>query len=223
MYHVTNVSADTSPKHPDWRTIEPNVANDTVYSGSLLGLPVAFFTTTLYKNKLPNRSPYPKGTTTGIKHWRVTIPFDYRKFNLFLMNERKTDESGVTQIHLLCLNEHNSKAEKLLTTSLTHEEKLIDGTRLNRYFPYGKENVYTKADRMFVNISFINPVLVNENAKWDTVPKDDSGFGNIIADPPFDTLYEWGMDKLKSTCLQQEWEALHKEGKLSQDTPMNTI
>ena len=49
MYHVTNVSVDTSPKHPDWRTIEPNVANDTVYSGSLLGLPVVFFTTTLYK------------------------------------------------------------------------------------------------------------------------------------------------------------------------------
>ena len=220
MYHVTNVSKDKSPQQPDWHIIKPSVANDTTYNGSLLGLPVVFFTTTLFKNKT---SPYPRGATTGIKHWRVRIQFDYRKFNLFLMNERKTDKSGATQIHLLCLNEHNSKAEKLLTTVLIQKKKLIDGTRLNQFFPNGKGNVYTKVDRMVVNVSFINPVSLNKNAKykWDTVRKTDFGSGKIVV-PPFDTLYEWGMDKLKSTRLQQKWEALHKEGKLNQDTPINT-
>ena len=163
MYHVTNVSVDESSQHPDWPTIKPTVANDTVYNGSLLGLPVAFFTTTKFKNMPPNESPYPRGAATGIEHWRVTIPFDYRKFSLFLMNERKTDKSGVTQIHLLCLNKHNSKAEKLLTTVLTHKEKLIDGTRLNRYFPNSTANEFTQGG-IIVNVSFINPVSVTEDA-----------------------------------------------------------
>ena len=51
------------------------------------------------------------------------------------------------------------------------------------------------------------------------VPKHKVGYGDLV-DLPFGTLYEWGLDKLKS--LQQEWETLHKEGKLDQDTVINT-
>ena len=228
MYHVTNVSVDKSPKPPDWNMINPTVANDTVYNGSLLGLPVAFFTTTLYQRNLPNKSPYPRGAMTGAKHWRVTIPFNFHKFKLFLMHKHKTPNSGVTQIHLLCLE--NSEAENILTTVLTHKEKPIDGPKLEQYFPNEKANEYTQ-DRMFVNVSFINPVSITEDAKWDTVPKNNKGQGNIF-NPSFNTLYEWGLHKLKSLqnesgmekvqSWQQEWEALNKKGKLNQVTTINT-
>ena len=50
------------------------------------------------------------------------------------MNECKGGK-GTEQIYLLCLNEHNpSKAEKFLTTILTHMEKPIDGPKLKCYF-----------------------------------------------------------------------------------------
>ena len=173
MYHVTNVpvSVERSPKHPDWNMIKPSAANDKVYNGNLLGLPVAFFTTTLFKNELPKKSPYPRGGTKNTQYWRVLIPFDYCKFKLFLMNKYKSDTSGVTQIHLLCLNEENSEAEKLLTTVLIHKEKLIDGTGLDQYFPSRRANEFTQ-DNMVVNVSFINPVLITEDAEWDTVQKN---------------------------------------------------
>ena len=231
MYHVTNVSVDKSPKPPDWNMIKPTVANDTAYNGNLLGLPVAFFTTTLFQRNLPNKSPYPRGAMTGTKHWRVTIPFNCHKFKLFLMGKHKTLNSGVTQIHLLCLNEEHSEAENVLTTILTHMEKLVDGPKLKEYFPNGKANEYTQVNRMFVNVSFINPVSITEDAEWDTVPKNNKRQGNI-SNPSFNTLYEWGLHKLKSLqheygmekvqSLQLEWEALNKKGKLNQVTTINT-
>ena len=83
---------------------------------------------------------------------------------------------------------------------------------------------------MFVNVSFINPVSITEDAEWDTVPKNNKRQGNI--NPPFNTLYKWGLHKLKSLqnecgmeevqSLQQEWEALNKKGKLNQVTTINT-
>ena len=216
MYHVTNARSET---HPGWVMIKPAVAKNAVYNGDLLfGLPVAFFATTQWRGTLPNISPYPRDAIAGVNHWRVTIPFNHYKFKLFLMNEYKGNR-GITQVHLLCLNKHfQSQAEKLLTTILTHKEKLLDATKLDRYFPKGKANEYTQ-DRIFVNVSFINPVLITENARWDMVPKHKVGYGDLV-DLPFGTLYEWGLDKLKS--LQQEWETLHKEGKLDQDTVINT-
>ena len=72
------------------------------------------------------------------------------------MNEHKG--ASVTQIHLLCLDKHNSEAEKLLTEFLTCKERLIHNDKLERsYFPNNLPNEYTK-DRTFVNVSFINPV-----------------------------------------------------------------
>ena len=212
MHHVTNVPLDESSQHPDWHIIKPSVANDEVHNGSLFRLPVAFFTTTLYKNELPKTSPYPKRGTKNTHYWRVRVPFDYCKFKLFLMSEHKTEITGITQIHLLCLNEENSEAEKLLTTVLTLKKTLIDETRLDRYFPSGKANEFEK-DHMFVNVSFINPVLITEEAIWDTVKKNT----NNINDESVGTLYEWGMDQLKSY-----WEELHRKGELNQDTAINT-
>ena len=70
MYHVTDVSVDRSPNHPTWSTIKTSSADDKVYDGDLLlGLPVAFFTTTLYNNDLPTQSPYPRDRTPGEEYW----------------------------------------------------------------------------------------------------------------------------------------------------------
>ena len=217
MYHVTN---DRSEAHPRWDMVKVTIPNDALYNGNLLvGLPVAFFTTTLIHSALPKTSPYPRGATPGVEHWRVTIPFNHHKFKLFIMNEHQGDK-GTKQVHLLCLNKQNpSKAEKLLTTALTHMEKLIDDTKLQQYFPDGKANEFTQS-RMFVNVSFINPVSITGEASWEKIPKADMGYGNII-DPPFRNLYEWGLHKLK--LLQEEWETLQKEGKLKHDTPINTV
>ena len=85
MYHVTNVSVDKSPKPPEWNMIKPSVANDPVYNGNLLGLPVAFFTTTLRDGILPDQSPYPTGSRPDVLHWQVKIPFNVSKFKFFLM------------------------------------------------------------------------------------------------------------------------------------------
>ena len=217
MYHVTN---DRSEVPPGWDMVKLTIPNDRLYNGNLLvGLPVAFFTTTLIHRGLPTTSPYPRGATAGVKHWRVTIPFNHRNFNLFLMNEHQGDR-GSKQVHLLCLNKQNpSKAEKLLTTALTHMEKLIDDTKLHQYFPNGEANEFTQSG-MFVNVCFINPVLITEDARWDKIPKANIGYGDII-DPPFHTLYEWGLHKLK--LLQKEWETLQEEGKLQHDTAINTV
>ena len=219
MYHVTDVSVGTSPNHPTWPIIRTSIADDKVYDGDfMLGLPVAFFTTTLYNNCLPNQSPYPRDGTPGIGHWRVTIPFDYHKYKIFLMNEYKGGTRGATQIHLLCLDEDNSEAEKLLTAFLTREKQPIDGVKLEKFFPAHRPNEYTQ-DHMFVNVSFINPVSIAENAQWDTVRKDKFKYGDRI-----NPLYEWGKDKLKHCYdLQQEWERLYKQGKLNQDTVIRTI
>ena len=222
MYHVTNVSVDKSPKPPEWNMIKPSVANEPVYNGSLLGLPVAFFTTTLFNNKFPKTSPYPKGGTKGTHHWRVILPFDYCKFKIFLMNKYKTDKSGITQVHLLCLNEENSEADKLLITVLTHKGILIDTTE---YFP---EKTAADGGCTVVNVSFINPVLIGEDAKWDTVSKR---YDNPINALP-GTLYDWGIEQLTTLqqeqgmdqleSLRQEWEVLNGKGKLNQDTAINT-
>ena len=40
-----------------------------------------------------------------------------------------------TQIHLLCLDENNSKAEEFLTTVLTQSKRLVDAAELDQYFP----------------------------------------------------------------------------------------
>ena len=114
-----------------WDEIKPFVVKDL--RNLLVGLPVAIFTTTVYQYKRPKTSSYPRGAMTGTKHWRVTIRFNHLKFKIFLMNECKGG-NGTEQIHLLYLNEHNlSKAEKFLTTILTHMEKPIDGPKLNWY------------------------------------------------------------------------------------------
>ena len=225
MYHVTNVSVDKSPKPPEWNMIKPSVANDPVYNGNLLGLPVAFFTTTLFNSELPKISPYPRGGTKGTHHWRVTIPFDYCKFKIFLMNKYKTDKSGVTQVHLLCLNEENSEADKLLITVLTHKGILIDTTE---YFPEKTAADELEQGCTVVNVSFINPVLIGEDAKWDTVSKRYNNPTNALSG----TLYYWGIVQLKTLqkepgmdqmeSLQQEWEVLNGKGKLNQDTAINT-
>ena len=223
MYHVTDVSVEKSPKPPEWSMIKPSVANDPVYNGSLLGLPVAFFTTTLFNNKLPKISPYPRGGSKGTHHWRVILPFDYCKFKIFLMNKYKIDKSGVTQVHLLCLNEEKSEADKLLITVLTHKGILIDTTE---YFP--ERSAADKEGCKVVNVSFINPVLIGKDAKWDTVSKRYSTPTNKLSG----TLYDWGKQQLKT--LQQErsmdqleswrhdWEELNRKGMLNQDIAINT-
>lgn len=219
MYHVTNIPG--SQEQPTWKEVWVSVADDTQYDGELLGLPVACFTTTLWKArwdleaKLPNQSPYPRYVKNekrrpdkGTLHWRVDVSFDPTKYYIYEMAKSET------QIHLLCLDRDdnsNPPRQELLRTIL-NKKKLAD---LQKYFPgYSGPNEYVSPQRgapdtrdqtqkYFVNISFINPVKIDTGANWSTVYRNARRCG---ARYPYDSrksndklLEEWGEKQLKSS------------------------
>ena len=157
MYHVTNVIA--TAQEPDWSEVRLCVPYDKHYDGPLCGLPVACFSTTLYKGKLPTFSPYPRGAARDTKHWRVSVPFDPDDYEIFLMHK------APGQVQLLCLaKDKPSDLEKELKTLLSlHDKKLT----LNMSFP----NEYKK-EKYIVNVHFVQPVPLTEGyLKWARVKK----------------------------------------------------
>ena len=219
MYHVTNVPVKRNkrgqPKNqPDWEKVEVHVADDKTFDGKLVALPVACFTTTLYKGDLPTTSPYPRYVIDkvssgkhqpeeGTEHWRVVVPFNLSNYKIF-----KMAESSI-QIHLLCLD-RKKDADMLLADILMMSKitELTGHKDLGKYFPIVKgipgPNEYgDKADprykHMFVNVSFINPVAITKDHEWTCVKRDDKGHGKLKKMVNDQLLYAWGEEHIQSS------------------------
>lgn len=215
MYHVTNQSAKQPV--PNWNEIEPcSIANDATYDGDLLGLPLASFTTTRYKDAgtigFPTVSPYPRnitGTQYGGSHHRVKIWFNKTDFFIYNMSNHITEKRHIRQIQLLCIrkNGRDDFENEVYGILLKHFKKnLLEAHNLNEFFPNGQANVYDKNShhKMFVNVHFTYSVDAT-GAEWDTVQKLTTvGHGDI--DQKFDYIK---LDSLRSLwCLQHNLKAL---------------
>lgn len=217
MYHVTNISSRdengqvVNSDHPDWNEIRPHVANDKRWDGKLVGLPVAFFTTTLYQGDLPTISPYPKSGVVNSRHWRVSVPFNPDHYKILEMARHEK------QVHLLCLDVINGNdIEKGLVDILNTGLGLqlyLEADR-EQYFPDGQANDYMQLHtNYFVNVCFIKPVQIGEDAEWDEVQRKDRGCscgndGN--AGNEIDLLEAWGEQQIEliQSHLEQKWESL---------------
>ena len=190
MYHVTQLSVDDSPNHPNWNDIKVGVSDDRTFDGELVGLPVASFTTTRRNGDLPTFSPYPRNGDEGRMYWRVEVPFEYDKYNIYLMNDHPT------QIHLLCLAKNGTDAEKLLSSIL--KSKSLTKLKANVYFPNDQPNEYTDTN-IFVNVNFITPIKISSKCSWDTVERSHHSHGELamIEGPQDNTqlLYKWALSQ----------------------------
>ena len=196
MYHVTDISEDDSPSHPNWTVVNTGVSDDRTYDGELVGLPVASFTTTQYQGGLPTISPYPRDGIEGRMYWRVKVPFEYDKYNIYLMNNHQT------QIHLLCLAKNGTDVENLLSVIL--KSKSLTQTGANVCFPDGQPNEYTDS-KIFVNVNFITPIKIWNEFSWDTVERGSQFHGELAtidrSRSNSSILYEWGLSR-----LQEAWD-----------------
>ena len=227
MYHVTNVPVKKNKKgqaenQPDWEKVEVHVADDKIYDGKLVALPVACFTTTLYKGGLPTQSPYPRyvsGTKEkpklGTEYWRVDVPFNLHKYKIFEMAASKS----ASQVHLLCLDKDDDTEMLLAKILIMNKNAELNRNDLGKYFPIDKvtgfhgPNDYCydrrKPDNsryrpIFVNVSFINPVVLNRTkSSWTSVEKIDKKFGDVVEltnDRPFSAYAsEWGKKHIQSS------------------------
>ena len=195
MYHVTNVDGDC----PMWNEIRLCVPNDKYFDPKLKGLPVACFTTTLYLGGLPDRSPYPRGSSAS-EHWRVRMPFDPQEYRVFKID--KVDR----QVHLLCLKTSGSKVERCLANLLHNTSpgwELHSEDQYNGYFPGGKANDYEYGP--FVNVHFIHPVKIDPHDQyttWDKVPHDSGARHGPLTNeyrgkPNKDLLVQWANNHVK--------------------------
>lgn len=104
MYHVTNIEGNAVNQYEH---LQINIADDETYDGLLVGLPVVFFTTTLYSDRgvlgLPTISTYPRarGGVRGQEYKRVSVPL--RRFQNYDWWEMR---KGSDQVRLLFTNEH---------------------------------------------------------------------------------------------------------------------
>ena len=218
MYHVTNVpvkrNKSNRPKNqPDWEKVRVNVADDKTFDGKLVALPVACFTTTLYQGDLPTQSPYPRYVTvSGTKakakpeteYWRVDVPFNLHKYKIFEMAK------SVIQVHLLCLDRLNATDMLLADILIMNKNvELANREDLKEYFPIddnllGPNEYSNNGDRkrykhIFVNVSFINPVAITDDARWTFVKKQDLGWGALLNNDRQCSLYAWGEQHIRSS------------------------
>jgi len=172
MYHVTDISEDDSPDHPKWTEIRLSTADDKTYNGELLHLPVASFQQ-LCITVIFQPSHLTQDVMKKIKYyWQVKIPFEYDKYNMFLMNDHPT------QIHLLCLTKDGMDGStgvenilNILATKIIKERHLKDKDVLE-YFPNGQPNDYIDSDtKWFVNLFFIKPIKIPNGSEWDEVKR----------------------------------------------------
>ena len=186
MYHVTNVLG--TDEEPEWGEVKVNAANDSYFDEDLLGLPVACFSTTLFDGLFPTRSPYPrqydgKIPKEGTEFWRVSVPFNPSEFEIIDMQKPAStaSQTGLRQIHLLCLKKNNEK-DKLLAEILW--ERRLSNQARGQYFPGNAANTYNSSSlqeqKFFVNVTFINPVTVGDNARWTRVCRDIKAQEKVI-------------------------------------------
>jgi len=207
MYHVTNILKDDSPDHPKWTEIRLSVADDKTYNGELVRLLVASFTTTLYNGNLPTCSPYPRCGEKNKCYWRVKIPFEYDKYNMFIMNAHHK------QIQLLCLTkdgiDESTDVENILATEIIKERHLKDKDVL-KYFPNGQPNDY-RNKKWFVNLFFIKPIKIPNGSQWDKVKRNHHKYGDLETITEADNIVlldKWGMalvNKLGMSELKSKW------------------
>ena len=200
MYHVTNQSGD-SPQ-PNWGEIRVHAANDRHYDGDMWGLPVACFTTTVFKGQPPDSSPYPRSARPGQEHWRVSVWTDLSKYNLLLLN------SVGSQHHVLALKIEGWEAE--VFELLRYRFPLAPR---DAFFPDSRENEYRHTN-FIVNLNFVSHVsLPLFLTRWEKVPKQDCGSGRLQEVPGSSTdeqLKAWLGAQLESTVrdLQQRYRAV---------------
>lgn len=214
MYHVTNIPE--CDKEPKWTEIKLSVADAEEYDGKLIGLPVAFFTTTQYDGGLPTASPYPRDGRSGDLHWRVAMPFNPNEYKIF---EMASTLIGRKQVHLLCLDKADNYTrhfEKVLVEILEERNLEVESDKFDEYFPNGGAN--DSKTNLWVNVCFITPVKIGVNASWDTVKK-------FVANPGrrkefsrdlenVDLINDWGIKQLnhlkqgsRRDELKKKWEA----------------
>uniref|UniRef100_A0A7S4U7G1 Uncharacterized protein n=2 Tax=Paramoeba aestuarina TaxID=180227 RepID=A0A7S4U7G1_9EUKA len=158
LYHVTNVET-TSPA-PTWREIQWSVANHRKWDGPMYGLPVACFIAKLPCQPLKKSSVYPRQSSKGKTHWRVSFLLSLLPFRVFKIFERQS------QVHLLVvpytlvaeslLSSDKWKSLSLVYTQLTHEKVLQ----------------LLQKKKQTINISFLgeNVSISNNNSVvWDSV------------------------------------------------------
>lgn len=220
MYHVTNQALENNPHEPDWRKIEVHAANDPGFDGKLVGLPVAYFSTTRFKPEKdcpvdfrPVSSPYPRSGDKDKKYWRLCMPFNPKEYTIFEVFGDKPN----FQVHLLCLDKTGSghNFEKVLVeilSKLKEDFPPLDETGFRRYFPNDGANHST--DGFWVNVCFTTPVEIGDNPKWNTVQKTSKHRSpkNCGGDK-ISLLYKWGekrLGELQEGCerrqLEREWE-----------------
>lgn len=168
-YHVSNV--EEKQPQPNWKQLACTPADDKDYDGALLGLPVVFLTTTLYKKDLPDRSTYPRYQgCKGKSHWRLSVPL-----NQFIRHSMWLMAKGDTQVHILLVDpaspwhrflSHYTKGANLIKKI----EPLLDNNPyLSRVQNQFVPNDYDSS-RIFVNIELLEALNIS-NGKWgDTVP-----------------------------------------------------
>ena len=218
MYHVTNVKEEDP--QPNWETVKAcSIANDKIYDGDLLGLPLASFTTTSYINDkgkigLPTISPYPRSipdlkkyVKPGTKHHRVKTPFYMDDYHIYYMGEHKGQSSNAcTQIQLLCIRKQGRDSfedEVFGIMLLQHYEKVL---LPNTYFPNGEANIYTTENKVFVNVHFTHDIDIR-GAAWDLVPKRDLGTGKL--DPELNDRH-FELSELRSLwCIKHHFNILN--------------
>lgn len=171
IYHVSNVRFVDG--QPDWPQINPTISDDLTYDGALVGLPVAFFTSTRYRTALPNKSVYPR-VGKDIPHFRFILKIKLCDYRIFLLAEEGK------QRHLLLLGptEIEEAVAELLLASNKQELKGPDWKtkKGEAMFPGGKAIDYDKT-KLFVNTAFWYPVST-DGGRWDTVKKHTSGWGS---------------------------------------------
>ena len=101
IYHVTNILG--TQNQPVWDEITTHLAYDQHFDGAMVGLPVACFTTTLYKGGLPTLSTYPRSAEHEVEHWRVNFTINLNDFNLIFIAEKEG------QKHVLAFRRDNDR------------------------------------------------------------------------------------------------------------------
>ena len=175
-YHVTNLESDS---RNIYRKLRLSIADDKTYDGHLVGLPVVFFSTTLYMSQLPDISVYPRDGQNDKKYLRVKIPLsEFQGYDWWKMSHHGQ------QIHLLFTKAKGHWSRMLRKCTKTWFESVDQ-----ECFSYLKLNgdqwtVNDYADeKTFVNIAVLKEVKLDANGCiWDEVSHrvPASGHGEIL-------------------------------------------
>jgi len=210
-YHVTNIPSD---RNEFYDTLKLTISNDHTYDGTLVGLQCLFFSTTLYNGGLPKKSVYPRNLPGTFK--RVSVPL-----SAFDNHEMwKIKGTRPEQVHILMVTKQQRQRLQLENLWGQIGFKLDDNNSwLKREKTGGQTVWYTNdylRDRCFVNLAIVEPFVLNNACKWDSVEKMSTGVGRLqdLTDLLVDSWIFWHTQaKLKTECdgLQAEFDELQEE------------